>query len=171
LAVRTKVMIWELVLGADLHFWEAGARWLKYLSVAALCALKFVPGVLLGASLGLELWEQILATIIGGASGVFIFTYYGAKLRNWIARRLKPGQTLGDMQSAGLDWKRRFWNKYGLAGTAFLTPPVLSPPIGVGLALSFGTPKKKILTYMLASIVFWGAAFAFFKHSLLSLFY
>jgi hypothetical protein len=125
-----------------------------------------VPGVLLGVTLGLELWEQVSATTIGGVSGVFLFTYYGAKLRDWIARKRKKNKTLHDTQTVRIGWKQRFWNKYGLAGAAFLTPPVLSPPVGVGLALSFGTPKRELLVYMVASMVFWGLAFAFLKHPL-----
>ncbi|MCS6905187.1 MAG: hypothetical protein RML72_03455 [Bacteroidia bacterium] len=138
--------------------------WFKCLSAVILSALKFVPGVLLCISLGLSTWEQILVTIGGGILGIFFFTYFGIQLREWIHRKIfRRKQTLTKVGTTSKNWKIRIWNKYGLMGAAFLTPPILSPPVGVALALSFGTPKDKLLLYMTSSIIFWSFAFAFLK--------
>ncbi len=45
--------------------------------------------------------------------------------------------------------------KYGLMGIAFLTPVLLSIPIGTFIATKLVTNKKKIILYMSVSVVFW----------------
>lgn len=53
----------------------------------------------------------------------------------------------------------RMWKKYGLIGVAFLTPVLISIPIGTIIANSFENNKAKIFLYMFFSIVFWSLAF------------
>lgn len=53
---------------------------------------------------------------------------------------------------------RRFvkiWRSYGLPGLAFLTPVIISIPIGTIIANAFEDNKKKIFLYMFFSILFW----------------
>jgi len=47
------------------------------------------------------------------------------------------------------------WKKYGLVGIAFLTPVILSIPIGTLIANSLVPDKKKIMVYMFFSVLFW----------------
>ena len=47
------------------------------------------------------------------------------------------------------------FRKYGLFGIAFLTPVLLSIPIGTIVANSFEPKKRKIFIYMFISILFW----------------
>ncbi|MFM7016648.1 MAG: hypothetical protein ACKOX3_10005 [Bacteroidota bacterium] len=47
------------------------------------------------------------------------------------------------------------FKKYGLFGIAFLTPVLLSIPIGTIVANSFENKKRKIFLYMFISILFW----------------
>ena len=47
------------------------------------------------------------------------------------------------------------FRKYGLLGIAFLTPVLLSIPIGTIVANSFEPKKRKIFLYMFISILFW----------------
>lgn len=49
----------------------------------------------------------------------------------------------------------RIWKKYGLAGIAFVTPCIISIPVGTIVANSFVKNKKKIFLYMFISIVCW----------------
>lgn len=51
----------------------------------------------------------------------------------------------------------KIWKKYGLYGIAFLTPIILSIPIGTIIANSLVDNRKKILLYMFVSLVFWSA--------------
>jgi predicted neutral ceramidase superfamily lipid hydrolase len=47
------------------------------------------------------------------------------------------------------------FRKYGLLGIAFLTPVILSIPIGTIVANSFEPNKRKIFLFMFISILFW----------------
>jgi hypothetical protein len=47
------------------------------------------------------------------------------------------------------------WKKYGLVGIAFLTPVILSIPIGTLIANSLVPDKKKNMVYMFFSVLFW----------------
>ncbi len=47
------------------------------------------------------------------------------------------------------------WKSYGLAGIAFITPCIISIPIGTIVANALEPNKRKIFAYMFASILFW----------------
>jgi len=47
------------------------------------------------------------------------------------------------------------FRKYGLFGIAFLTPVILSIPIGTIIANSLEPKKRKIFLFMFISILFW----------------
>ena len=53
----------------------------------------------------------------------------------------------------------RIWRKYGLIGVSFLTPVLISIPIGTIIVNSFEQNKAKIFLYMFISIVFWSVTF------------
>ncbi|CAN5394683.1 hypothetical protein BH11BAC2_BH11BAC2_23420 [soil metagenome] len=52
----------------------------------------------------------------------------------------------------------KVWKTYGLMGIAFLTPVILSIPIGTVIANSFEGNRKKIFVYMFFSILLWSLA-------------
>ncbi len=52
----------------------------------------------------------------------------------------------------------KIWKKYGLYGIAFLTPVILSIPIGTIIANSLVDNRKKIMLYMFVSLLFWSIA-------------
>lgn len=49
----------------------------------------------------------------------------------------------------------KIWRDYGLVGIAFLTPVLISIPIGTIVANNMVHNRKKIFLYMFCSIVFW----------------
>ncbi len=49
----------------------------------------------------------------------------------------------------------KIWKKYGLAGIAFITPCIVSIPIGTVIANALESNRKKIFLYMFISVVFW----------------
>ncbi|NJO01001.1 MAG: hypothetical protein HC880_04270 [Bacteroidia bacterium] len=49
----------------------------------------------------------------------------------------------------------RLWRKYGLVGIAFLTPPFLTPPVGILVATSFGENLRRIFLFMMISSLLW----------------
>jgi len=129
-------------------------EWGRYLSVALMSGLKFMVGVGMSVALKLSFWEQFLSTSLGGIGGVVFFTYLGDRVRSWIARwRGRPVAPLSPRWAT-------LWHRYGLWGVAFLTPPILSPPIGTAIALAFGTPRTRIVQRMSLAMVAWGLLFA-----------
>lgn len=50
------------------------------------------------------------------------------------------------------------WRKYGLMGIAFITPVIISIPVGTIVACRLVHDKKKIFLYMFVSIMFWSVA-------------
>jgi hypothetical protein len=142
---------------------------LQYLSVMGLCAIKFVPGALVGAGYGFAFFEQWLVTFLGGVLGTTVYTLAGSQVKRWFRRLMvkwrqhraipridrppaKPKKTGG----VGT-WVA---DRFGLPGIALLTPPFFSPPIGVGLALALTNNVRKIILYMAVSMLVWSLLFA-----------
>lgn len=130
-------------------------------------------------------FETVLYCVIGGMLGVWVFTFFSLEIQvitGWIKRQLKKGvkktqlfsrprSTEGDIEITYLivdehnpvkkvfsSRSRKFvrlWSKYGLVGVAFLTPVILSIPVGTVILNAFEDNKKKIFVYMFFSILFW----------------
>jgi len=62
-----------------------------------------------------------------------------------------------------MGWHRRSLvkvrSRYGLVGIAFLTPIILTVPIGTFLANSMTKDKRDVLIYMFISFSFWSVIF------------
>lgn len=148
----------------------SSSTFLLYLSVFGLSAVKFVPGALLGVGLQFGFLEQFLVTLLGGCTGVSVFTLFGDRIRELVQRRRKrrrlakglPATDEEKPESRMQALARKVWERYGLVGAALLTPPIFSPPIGVAIALSFGAPRQKIIPYYLLSMLAWSIIFALF---------
>ncbi len=141
---------------------------LKVATVYFSSMLKFIFGPLGGYAAGFPLIATILVTVAGMMSVVIVFTYFGA----WIKSRIfeKFFQKSRRFSSRN----RKFvtiWKRYGLVGVAALTPVILTPIGGTVLAVSSGSPKEKIIFYMLISASFWAivlsSALYFFGNEIL----
>ncbi len=119
--------------------------------------LKFFFGPLGGYALKLNLFTTIIGTVAGMMTVVTVFAFAGEWIRINVINRFFP------KRKRFSDRNKRFvtiWRKYGIAGTAFLTPLLLTPIGGSLLAISFGSPKDKLLFYMFVSASFWATAFS-----------
>lgn len=129
---------------------------LKAVPIYLASMLKFIFGPVGGYSVGLNLITTIICTVGGMMTIVIVLTYSGTLLREKVISRFLKKQKPGSKTS------KRFleiWRKYGLTGVALLTPIVLTPIGGTLLAISSGSPKEKIIVYMLISASFWGILF------------
>ena len=52
----------------------------------------------------------------------------------------------------------RVKNRFGLWGIAFITPPLLSIPVGTLIASSLWKNKTQVLAALVTSVVFWSFA-------------
>ena len=130
-------------------------------------------------------FETVLYCVLGGMLGVWVFTFFSIEIQltiSWIKRQLKkavkkpqlfsePRSTEGDIEITYLivddkDQKKkvftsqsrkfvRLWKKYGLIGVSFLTPVIISIPVGTIILNAFEDNKQKIFLYMFFSILFW----------------
>lgn len=118
--------------------------------------LKFFFGPVSGYALKLNLATTILATVGGMMTVVLLFAFASEWIRKNIIQRFFPNRKPFSERN------RKFvtiWRKYGIVGTAFLTPVLLTPIGGSLLAVSFGTPKDKLIFYMFISASFWSSVF------------
>jgi hypothetical protein len=129
---------------------------LKVVTIYFSSMLKFIFGPLGGYAAGFPLVATILVTVAGMMTVVLVFTYFGA----WIKVRIVS--KLFKKSSKFSPRNRRFvtiWKRFGLIGVAALTPIFLTPIGGTVLAVSSGSPKEKIIFYMLISASFWAIVF------------
>lgn len=129
---------------------------LKAIPVFLFSMLKFILGPTLGFAARLHFITSVLVTVAGMMSMVVAFTYFGDWLRKKVLSRFFKNKKRFTANN------RKFvtiWKKYGLTGIAFLTPLVLTPIGGTLLAVSSGSPREKIIFYMLISAVAWALIF------------
>lgn len=125
----------------------------KYLSVFVLSMFKFVLGPITALPLDLPYLVAVALTAGGMMATVCLLTFAGSGLRNrWMAQLNRNRKRF----SPGSRRMVRIWRKYGILGTAVLTPLLLTPIGGTLVAIAFGEKKWRIVYYMLASAVFWG---------------
>ncbi len=97
-----------------------------------------------------------LFNFIGGCLGVYVYTYLGEHLRDWYIKRQKQKGTYRVVT------KRNkliifFRKKLGLKGVAFLSPILITLPLGTAILLTMTKNHKKIIQYLLLSCFFWTA--------------
>ena len=130
---------------------------LKAIPVFLSSMLKFVFGPLAGYAAKLNLLTTIVSTIGGMMTAVVAFTYFGNFLRERVFKRFFQNRKKFTPRNRKITI---LYKKYGLGGIAFLTPILLTPIGGTLIAVSFGSPKEKIILYMFVSGVAWAIIFS-----------
>ena len=130
---------------------------LKSIPVFLSAMLKFILGPISGYAAKLHIVTTILVTIAGMMTSVIAFTYFGEWIRTHVLDRLFPKRRKIKVHNPKLV---AIWKKFGLGGIAALTPVILTPIGGTILAVSNGSPKKKIIIYMLISAASWSVIFS-----------
>ncbi len=131
---------------------------LKAISLVYLPSMvKFILGPLGGYAAKLNIVTTILSTVAGTMTVVFLFAFAGDWVRDKVINRFYPKRKRFSERN------RKFvaiWKKYGVAGVAFLTPLILTPVGGTLLAISFGSPRDKLILYMFISASAWATIFS-----------
>ena len=120
--------------------------------------LKFILGPAGGYLAKLNMVTTILATVAGMMTVVLAFAFFGDWLRLKIINRLFPNRKKFSERNRNFV---RVWRKYGLVGVAALTPVLFTPIVGSILAVSFGSPRDKLIIYMFISASVWSVALTF----------
>lgn len=120
--------------------------------------LKFILGPVGGYLQKLNMITTILTTVAGMMTVVLAFAFFGDLIKKKIIYRFF------NRRKRFSERNRRIvviWRKYGLAGVAALTPVLFTPIVGALIAISFGTPKDKLITYMFVSASVWAVVLTF----------
>ena len=131
---------------------------LRYLGIYLLACLKSIFPPILGPAAGMTKLEIIVITVAGLMTSVTLFTFVGEKIKKHIIpvfvknpKKFSPGSRK----------MVRIWKKYGIIGTCFLTPLVLSPVGGSLLVASVGAPRRQVFLYMFVFGVFWAVVWTY----------
>lgn len=129
---------------------------LTFFSIFFLTLFKFIAGPVLGHAAGFSLLEIMAVTVLGMMSSVLLFTYLGEWIKREWGNRVQKKKVLFSRKSRRLV---TVWQKFGPAGVAFLTPLLLTPIGGTVVLTTFGVKKRKIISYMLISGIWWSFVF------------
>lgn len=130
---------------------------LKAIPVYFSSMVKFIFGPIGGYAAGLNLITTILATVAGMMTVVLAFAFFGKWIHEKVINRFfKKKRTSSERRRKLLG----IWKKYGIAGVAALTPLILTPVGGTLIAISFGTPRDKLIFYMFLSAAAWAVVFS-----------
>lgn len=149
---------------------------LKVLIIVLLSSVIFgftFPVAVLQFKLGVL--ETILWTNIGGSIGILIFAtlskqliyFYKRHVRNYL-RRIFTGKKPKSSPKIIFSRKSRrivsLKNRYGLAGIAFITPVILSIPLGVFIIVRYFNYNKNKFILLLISNFLWSVTYTLFYH-------
>lgn len=142
------------------------AEFLRAISIFFLSATKLLwaPGTAVAA--GLTFWETIFLTSTGGITGIIFFYYFGhiifTAFDNWKAKRRK-----NVVVKKVFTRRRRMVvnvkSKFGIIGLTFLTPCILSIPIGCVIAAKFYYHNRLTLPLLLTFTVVWSFILSIFS--------
>lgn len=102
-------------------------------------------------SISSPFWGFIIC-ISGATTGILVFTFWGMMINRWISSRFKKGSHFNKRNRYLVKLK----NSGGLPMVAFLTPVLLSIPLGCIAASTFEHHRGRIVAYMMAAVLFWG---------------
>lgn len=100
------------------------------------------------------IWGFVFTTA-GAFTGIVFFTYSELWLENRFEKWFKPKKTFSKTSRRLIRIKQRG----GLPLVAFLTPIILSIPVGCLLATAFIHNKKQIIFWQMMSVILWGIFF------------
>ncbi len=134
------------------------AEFLKVLSV--FISIIFLAKIGISSAVILFKFNFLKVFIVSVTSGIFgaiVFTHFSSVILNWWDRKFGKKNT---RRKKNIFNKRNrriiiIKRKFGLAGIAFITPVLLSIPIGSFLGQRFYRNKTKVITYISLSVVFW----------------
>lgn len=141
------------------------AEIIKFFGVLLVASAKFMYSPPSAYLAGYSLVESILATTMGGIIGVYVFYKFGRFLSALWNRRFPVRK---EKQKFTKKTRRfiLFKNAYGLYGLAFITPCIISIPIGCLFAAKYYPQTKTVMFLMSISVVFWSVLLSVITYSI-----
>lgn len=116
---------------------------------------KYIMALLFIFSYDFTFWESVLLATGGGMLGVVFFTYFGDGIKTVWGKFFPKKQSPKLVINSRRRMIVKIRQKYGLAGIAFLTPLILTVPIGSLIAGAFYKNKLQVFAYMFVAFTFW----------------
>ena len=129
----------------------------KLLSVLVWSAFKYLVGffIAIGSPPHFGFIETFITNVGGGMIGVIVYLYVWEYWLTVWKRWTKYEPSEGIRMNKRRRWLVKFIVKYEIYGIIFLTPLILTPPLGTILAAAMEPNKWKIKIYMLISFSAW----------------
>ncbi|MFC6904748.1 small multi-drug export protein [Halalkalicoccus tibetensis] len=105
-----------------------------------------------GIGLGMNAVAVAALAFLGNALSVYAVLVFHDRTRSWLARRRRREATPG-IRSRGR--ARDVWDRYGLAGLALSAPLITGVHLAALIALTAGSGKRAVGTWLTASIALW----------------
>lgn len=146
---------------------------LELFSFAFMATIKFavlVPLYIVKEEL--PFWQGFLFGLVSGITGVLFFMYLSTGIlifwkaivrKLWPTRKSKPTFSKRNRNLIGLK------SKFGLWGIAFLSPLLLSLPLGCFLAVRYYKNRWRVFWTMSLGVAFWSAVYAGFGASIVNI--
>tara|TARA_B110000046_G_scaffold34513_1_gene37365 strand:+ start:1317 stop:1763 length:447 start_codon:yes stop_codon:yes gene_type:complete len=112
---------------------------------------------------GFSFVESVLITAGGGFAGVIAFYRLGDAISRWWVNRFPVKRVKKKFTKKNRGFIN-FRNKYGLYGLAFVTPCIISIPIGCFLAAKYYGTEKRMISFLFISVVFWSLTLSTFTY-------
>ncbi|WP_299087233.1 small multi-drug export protein [uncultured Metabacillus sp.] len=110
----------------------------------------------LGVALGLNPMAVGVIGFAGNFLIVLLFGFFFKQLSKWRdKRRQKKGITTPSKRETRA---RRIWEQYGLPGLALVAPGIVGTDLAAILALSFGSSRPRVISWMAISLALWTIA-------------
>lgn len=142
--------------------------WLSLILLGLVAMVKFgvfVPITIVSHGFGFV--EALIFGMISGTAGILVFMFLSelllsiwhrfARAMGW--RKSKRPKKVFSKKNRRLV---RIKSRFGLPGIAFLTPVLLSIPVGTFLATRYFKNKKKVFLYLELGLLIWSLIFALF---------
>ena len=137
---------------------------LKYIIVFLISMFKFIGGPAFGAAYDLNVPVTAVMTVLGMMTTVLIISFFGIRLRQWIQTKFVKQRKVFTKQNRRIV---KVWRGYGEFGVAFFTPIFFSPVLGTLIVTTLGGKRRRVISFMLVSAVFWAFLIALLSDFLL----
>ncbi len=112
---------------------------LKILTVAALATFEIYAAIPTGYAMGLSPWIILLASIIGGVTGIFITVFFGERIRRFFySNQHKVNRPIHH------PILHHILKKYGIIGLGVLGTIILGAPITIGVGVAINANVKRL---------------------------
>jgi hypothetical protein len=125
---------------------------------------KFIGGPAFGAAYDLNVPVTAGMTVLGMMTTVVIISFFGIRLRQWIQSKFVKQRKVFTKQNRRIV---KVWRGYGEFGVAFFTPIFFSPVLGTLIVTTLGGKRRRVISFMLFSAVFWAFFIAMLSDFLL----